>query len=271
MFLCLFSPRNMMNDTAHTQYLNAIHDLLVRVFDLEELSDLCFRLSLSLDDIPGSGRRGKARELVLLLDRTDRLAELRDAVTALRPKVAWPEIPITNQSQSPPDTGEATRPTASEPDTSPPARPRVSVTAGEMKVEKLVQGVYQEGGEPVDWLALLPHLPDAAIEADSLAAGQMTQGVRIQAGPALPLPPKALVAALRTQVDGLGLPVTDRQELDAALQAVAAEPGKAAPNQRRMLAWLDEAAALVESVAATPSGNAFLVQLLVLRQAVLNS
>ena len=122
----------------------------------------------------------------------------------------------------------------------------------------------------MDWSALLPHLPDAAIQADNLAAGQMTQGVHIQAGPAVPLPPAPLAAALRTQVDGLGLPAADRQDIDAALQAVAAELGKTPPNQRRMLARLDEVAALVEPVTATPLGNAFLAQLLVLRQALTN-
>lgn len=34
MLLRLFSPRDRMNKTAHTQYLNAIHDLRGRVLDV---------------------------------------------------------------------------------------------------------------------------------------------------------------------------------------------------------------------------------------------
>ncbi len=38
-----------MNDPTYTQYLNSIYDLLVRLFNLEELGELCFRLGLSLE------------------------------------------------------------------------------------------------------------------------------------------------------------------------------------------------------------------------------
>lgn len=259
-----------MTQIQPTAYLNDLHQLLVRTFNAEELTTLCFRLGLAYDDLGGQGRSGKARELVLLLDRTDRLAELHEAITAMRPTADNPPpsgSPSVNAPAAAAAPPAAPQGAAGE---TPAARPRFTVTAGEMKVGKLVQGVYQEGGTPVDWSALLPHLPDAAIQADSLAAEQMTQGVHIQAGAAVPLPPPPLVAALRTQVDGLGLPAADRQDMDAALQAVAAELGKAAPNQRRILARLDEAAALVGPVAATPAGNAFLTQLLVLRQALPN-
>lgn len=264
-----------MSQIQPTAYLNDLHQLLLRTFNAEELTTLCFRLGLAYDDLEGQGRSGKARELVLLLDRASRLGDLHQAVTALRPQTEWPALPRPDQPQSLPNTDAVDLPAASVaasvPGASSPARPRLTVTRGEMKVGKLVQGVSQEGGVPLDWSALLPHLPDADIAVDSLEAEQMTQGVHIQAGPAVPLPPSPLVAALRTQVDGLGLPAADRQELDAALQAVAAELGKAAPNQRRMLARLDEVAALVEPVAATPLGHAFLAQLLVLHQAAMNS
>ena len=264
-----------MTQIQPTAYLNDLHQLLLRTFNAEELTTLCFRLGLAYDDLEGQGRSGKARELVLLLDRTGRLAELHEAITAMRPTAGNPPPsggppPAAPARDAPPVSVAPPAAPQGEAGETPAAHPRFTVTAGEMKVGKLVQGVYQEGGAPVDWSALLPHLPDAAIQADSLAAEQMTQGVHLQAGPAVPLPPAPLVAALRTHLDGLELPAVDLPDIDAALQAVAVELGKAAPNQRRILARLDEAAALVGPVAATPSGNAFLAQLLVLRQALTN-
>jgi len=254
-----------MNETEIAAYFSTIHQLLLVHFNEEELKTLCFGLGVDYDDLPATGRSNKARELVLLLERTGRLAELHKAVTALRPQIAWPAPPAAG------DSPPAAAPPAAAPPAAAPPRPRFSVAAGEMQVGKLVQGVHQEGGAPVDWSALLPHLPDADIRADSLAAAQMTQGVHIQAGAAVPLPPEALLQALRAQVDGLGLAAGERQELDAALQAVTAELGKAAPNRRRLLARLDEAAAIVESRAGAPAGHAFLAQLLVLRQTVMSS
>lgn len=257
-----------MDDALRTTYLNDLHQLLVRTFSAEELTTLCFRLGLAYDDLEGQGRSGKARELVLLLDRTDRLAELHDTVTAMRPTAETPSpatLPAARPAAAPPAAG------TDETNETPPTRPHFTIDAGEMKVDRLVQGVYQEGGAPVDWSALLPHLPDADIRADRLDVGQMTQGVHIQPGPSLPLPPGALLSALHAQLDGLGLPADDRQDMDAALQAVAAELGKVAPNQRRMLARLDEAAAIGQPQAGAPAGHAFLAQLLVLRQALMSS
>lgn len=245
-----------MNQNQPAAYLNDLHQLLVRTCNAQELATLCFRLGIAYDDLGGQGRSDKARELVLLLDRTSRLDELPEALTVMRPNADH----LPPAAATPDETGET-----------PPSRPRFAIDAGEMKVGRLVQGVYQEGGTPVDWSALLPHLPDADIQADSLDIEQMTQGVHIQAGPGMLLPPEPLLQALRTQVDGLGVSTADQQDIDAALQAVSAELGKAAPNQRRMLARLDEAAAVVQPVAGTPTGHAFLAQLLVLRQAVMNS
>jgi hypothetical protein len=47
--------------------------------DGEELTTLCFRLGVAYDDLGGSGRIDKARELVLLLNRTSHLEELHHA------------------------------------------------------------------------------------------------------------------------------------------------------------------------------------------------
>jgi hypothetical protein len=74
-----------MTQIQPTAYLNDLHQLLLRTFNAEELTTLCFRLGLAYDDLGGSGRSDKARELVLLLDRASRLGELHQAVTAMRP------------------------------------------------------------------------------------------------------------------------------------------------------------------------------------------
>lgn len=57
-------------------------------FSLSEIKDLCFRLGISHEDIPGSTRRDKARELVLYCERHGRLPELAQRVAELRPKSA---------------------------------------------------------------------------------------------------------------------------------------------------------------------------------------
>lgn len=71
-------------------YLTAIHHLLVRYYNEEELKSLCFRLGSDYADLPASGRDAKARELVTALDRRGRLPELKEAVLAERPHAAWP-------------------------------------------------------------------------------------------------------------------------------------------------------------------------------------
>jgi hypothetical protein len=72
------------------EYLAAIHQLLVRYFNEEELKSLCFYLNIDYADLPASGRNNKARELVRYLDRQDRLDDLQKIVQAERPHAAWP-------------------------------------------------------------------------------------------------------------------------------------------------------------------------------------
>ena len=70
--------------------LVAIHDLLIQHFSAEELRTLCFSLGIEYDDLPGSGRTDKARELVAYCQRHSRLPDLQKAVTQARPNVTWP-------------------------------------------------------------------------------------------------------------------------------------------------------------------------------------
>jgi hypothetical protein len=56
--------------------LNALHADLVRRHNVDGLRSVCFRLGVDFDDLPGEGKDGRARELVLALDRQGRAAEL---------------------------------------------------------------------------------------------------------------------------------------------------------------------------------------------------
>jgi V8-like Glu-specific endopeptidase len=79
-----------MNDQQHSAYLTAIHQLLLKHFDEQELINLCFHLGVEYADLPAAGRHSKARELITYLERRGRLPDLRAAVAQQRPHAAWP-------------------------------------------------------------------------------------------------------------------------------------------------------------------------------------
>jgi len=68
-----------------------LHEMLVTRFDDEELRDLCFKLNVYDESLPGGGKSGKARELVMFLERQGRLAELVTLGKKLRPEISWTE------------------------------------------------------------------------------------------------------------------------------------------------------------------------------------
>ena len=59
-----------------------IHAALVTHFTEAQLRDLCFELGADYDSLPAEGKAGKARELVVRLERKGRLAELAQAVSS---------------------------------------------------------------------------------------------------------------------------------------------------------------------------------------------
>ena len=67
--------------------LSNLVNLLNRHFDLNELEELAFYLNIRFDDISGESKTSKTRELVLYLERRDRIAELVQKFKELRPKV----------------------------------------------------------------------------------------------------------------------------------------------------------------------------------------
>lgn len=78
----------------HAQMLEMRQMLLV-YFDDSELRDLCFDLDVTYEDLPGQGRKDKARELVAYLDRRGRSPELAEKIEQLRPDA------FRNQSDGP--------------------------------------------------------------------------------------------------------------------------------------------------------------------------
>jgi len=62
--------------------LAALHDALDRRLGREDLRDLCLCLGVDYDDLPGEGKRARARELVLRMARTGRLVELEAEANA---------------------------------------------------------------------------------------------------------------------------------------------------------------------------------------------
>lgn len=62
---------------------------LLKYFDQDELSTLCFELDIDYDLLEGKSKASKARELAAFCERHDRTAQLMDAISKERPHVAW--------------------------------------------------------------------------------------------------------------------------------------------------------------------------------------
>jgi hypothetical protein len=77
---------------ADIELLTQLRQLLIKRFSDGELRTLCFDLGVECDDLPGSGRADKARELVTYMDQHDRLVDLVRVGRSSRPDVPWPAI-----------------------------------------------------------------------------------------------------------------------------------------------------------------------------------
>jgi hypothetical protein len=61
------------------------------LFNESELRDLCFDLGLDYDDLPGAGKKDKARELVGYYHRRGRIGHLVQACLRRRPGISQGE------------------------------------------------------------------------------------------------------------------------------------------------------------------------------------
>lgn len=67
-----------------------LRQLLIKRFNKPELKDLSFDLGVDYEDLSGSSKKDKARELLAYLDRRGRLPELVKVGREERTDISWP-------------------------------------------------------------------------------------------------------------------------------------------------------------------------------------
>lgn len=84
------------------------------LFGEDDLRELCFELDIDYENLPGSTKSGKARELFIYSTRRGLLESLRSACERLRPNASWPPIagvagaaPVPAAPTAPPPPGAA--------------------------------------------------------------------------------------------------------------------------------------------------------------------
>lgn len=78
-----------------------LHQILDEHFNDEELRTLCFDLDVDYDNLSGSNKVGKARELIRYCQRHDWLNKLQQRVMTLRPKVTWSDSALIATDSTP--------------------------------------------------------------------------------------------------------------------------------------------------------------------------
>lgn len=75
------------------EYTTLLRQLIANHFNEEETKTLAYDLGVEYDDLPGSGKIYKVRELIDYMRRQNRLEDLLVAVRGKRPYVDWPTPP----------------------------------------------------------------------------------------------------------------------------------------------------------------------------------
>jgi hypothetical protein len=70
-----------------SQYLIKLRQALSEHFNAEELRTLCFDLDIDYEDLPGTGKIDKAREIVSYFKRRQTIPRLANAISQLRPAI----------------------------------------------------------------------------------------------------------------------------------------------------------------------------------------
>ena len=86
--------------TERTSALTTLHRLMVQQFNLNDIETLCFQMSIDIDEISGTGKSAKVRELILDIIRQGRVQNLTDLLKQARPHIQWPQIPNDFQLSS---------------------------------------------------------------------------------------------------------------------------------------------------------------------------
>ena len=71
--------------------LTRLHEQLTQAFNLPELHNLCFELGVEFEELPGERLSDKARELLLYMERRERLGALLALCAQKRPHLNWQE------------------------------------------------------------------------------------------------------------------------------------------------------------------------------------
>lgn len=72
-----------------TDLMIGLRDIFATYFDLEGLTDFALTLGVELENLSGSSKSAKARELALYLWRHSKLPELAEVGPAQRPDIDW--------------------------------------------------------------------------------------------------------------------------------------------------------------------------------------
>ena len=73
-------PAQSKSSGGQTPGVSELYDQLVEQFNLEELQSLCFKLGVDFENLGGTNKSAKARELVLYMQRRGKLDRLYQAV-----------------------------------------------------------------------------------------------------------------------------------------------------------------------------------------------
>lgn len=66
-------------------------------FNESELQEICFELGVNYEDLSEGGRAGKARELILFVERRQSVEELIAICHRMRPNYSWPASSAVNR------------------------------------------------------------------------------------------------------------------------------------------------------------------------------
>ena len=79
--------------------LREVHRLIAEFFDLSGLNTLCFGLGIDFEDLSGSNKNDKIRELIKYTIHHGRLSELLESLQKERPNVIWPSVEYLPQDR----------------------------------------------------------------------------------------------------------------------------------------------------------------------------
>ncbi len=72
---------------------NQLRQILATRFDTSDLRTLCFELDVEYGNLPGRSKAEKEQELIVYLERRNRLSDLAKVGRRLRPDIPWGDTP----------------------------------------------------------------------------------------------------------------------------------------------------------------------------------